>query len=69
MASMKKKRRLAWNRWLTCKSALGWLRLATGSAGDWYWTSSEDYAELRRRGFVDAYGRVTSRGRRSASSD
>lgn len=61
---MRRRRRQAWSRWLTCKRAIVWLRLARGEASDWYWTSSEDYDELRRRRFIDGIGRVTDRGRR-----
>lgn len=59
----KRNRHRAWSRWLDFKSAREWLALARGDRGDFYWTPSEQYAELRRRGAVDEYGRITSRGR------
>lgn len=50
-------RQKAWARWLTFKAARSWLALATGHRGDWYWTLSEEYAELRRRKCIDQFGR------------
>jgi hypothetical protein len=64
---MSRRRQKAWTRWLICKRAMFWLRHATGNIGDFYWTSGEDYRELRRRGFVDKYERVTAKGRRAAA--
>lgn len=61
---MSHRRNRAWQRWLTCKSAIGWMALANGSAGDWYWILSDQYSELRRRNFVDEFGRVTIKGKR-----
>ena len=57
-------RHKALRRWHTFQSARSWLSYGNDSGGDWYWTSSAEFNELRRRRLVDEFGRLTPIGRR-----